>query len=359
MNIFWIEFKKFFTWPVIILALVANVLLFQLLISFDLKYFPNGRPAKDLFGVEREMIEKYGESLNGKEYQDFVSMYEKRVADADEFLQKNQKAIAAAVSTYQEYRNSNRDNQAIHALQDYLMFEEGIDLFWELQARESVMESYKYRVETLEAEGRDFSDKGKERVQEMITNGKFSYYESMVLDNFSTYSSNVLIIILFTISIVLSPIFLRDKMRRVIPLQYTSKIGRRIFNEKYLAGLVMTGLLLTLLVIIYSGLYLTNDTSRYFFMHLYSMSLMVPWYDLTFAQYITLTIIAIYVIGFIFGIITMMTSAIVKNYIAQIGCQIVTISAFIWLIVPICVERMIWVGYMQWVVPCIYSASDR
>ncbi|WP_033826792.1 hypothetical protein [Bacillus andreraoultii] len=134
MNIFWIEFKKFFTWPVIILALVANVLLFQLLISFDLKYFPNGRPAKDLFGVEREMIEKYGESLNEKEYQDFVSMYEKRVADADEFLQKNQKAIAAAVSTYQEYRNSNRDNQAIHALQDYLMFEEGIDLFWELQA---------------------------------------------------------------------------------------------------------------------------------------------------------------------------------------------------------------------------------
>jgi len=60
------------------------------------------------------------------------------------------------------------------------------------------------------------------------------------------------------------------------------------------------------------------------------------------------------VIGYVFGILTMACSALVANYMTQIGTQIVIFCAFVIVVIPIGIHRMIWTIYLPWIVPAIY-----
>jgi hypothetical protein len=46
------------------------------------------------------------------------------------------------------------------------------------------------------------------------------------------------------------------------------------------------------------------------------------WYDLSFIQYIVLTVRAIYILGIVFALLAMSFSTIAPNFIALIGVQI-------------------------------------
>ncbi|GAA0304108.1 hypothetical protein GGQ92_001748 [Gracilibacillus halotolerans] len=356
MKLFWMELKKIFTWPVILLVVILNLLLYILLIEFELEYFPNGRPAKDVFQVEMEMIDRYGEVIDEDEFADFIGTYDERVKDANEFLQTDELAIKAGVDSYEEFRNTDIDDMAAEEMHSHIMFELEEDLFWELQARESIIERYESRVTGLEflIRYQSNSKQEKERIREMLQNRKFQYYSELVLRNFENYSSQVVVIILLSIAIVLSPIYIRDKVRDIVPLQYTSKKGRGIFHLKWRAGLTSIGILLAIHLLIYGGLYLTNDTAHYFFMHVYSMSNNPVWYDITFGEFILLTIVAIIMLGYVFGILTIACSALVGNYLTQISTQILLFCAFAFVMIPVGVQRIIETMYLPWVVPTIY-----
>lgn len=356
MKLFWMELKKLFTWPVILIVILLNLLLFKLLVEFELDYFPNGRPAIDIFQVEREMIDKYGEVIDEEEFADFRATYENRVEQAEDYLRNNELATQSGVDSYEEFRKGVGNDKEIDQVSSHIMFELEEDLFWELQAREGIMERYAARVTDLE-NAIHFEPNSKQelkRIKDMLSNEKFQYYDGQVIENFYRYASQVLAIVLISIAIVLSPIYIRDKMRAVIPLQYTSKKGRRTFQLKWRVGLIAIGILLMIHLLIYGGLYLTNDTSHYFFMHVYSMAYQLVWYDITFGGFILLTVAAMIVIGYVFGILTMACSALVANYMTQIGTQIVIFCAFVIVVIPIGIHRMIWTIYLPWIVPAIY-----
>lgn len=356
MKLFWMELKKIFSWRIVLLVVILNLLLFKMDVEFELEYFPNGRPNIDQFQLEKEMIAKYGEVIDEDEFADFLATYEKRVEEADQFLQNNEVAIAAGVETYEEYRNGDLDDPVMDDLHWHIIFELEEDLFWELQAREYYIVLYEDKERNFEEVlvTDSISNQKRKRLEEMLANEKFQYYDGQVLDNFQSYALDVTGIILLSIAIVLSPIYVRDKMSDVVPLQYTSKQGRRTFYTKWFAGLTAIAILLAVHLPIYGGLYLTNDTSHYFFMQLYSMAWEYVWYDITFGQYILLTVAAIIALAYLFGILTMVCSAFVFNYLTQIGTQILIFAAFSIIIMPIGLRGMIWTNYLPWVVPAIY-----
>lgn len=79
------------------------------------------------------------------------------------------------------------------------------------------------------------------------------------------------------------------------------------------------------------------------------------WYDLTFFQYIALTIIAIYILGFIVALLAMSFSTIMPNYVSLVGIQIPIIFALITLEVYYLIFRIIDLFIPQWIVPTMYS----
>lgn len=358
MSIFWMELKKLFSWPIIGLIIVLNVLLYWLLIEFEITYFPNGRPWNDIFIIEQEMIEKYGEKIDEEEMDDFKFIYDERVKEANAFLQAYPLAVEKGITTYAQYQQSREVDapnvEEGDALSSAILFDDKVDLFWELESRKGIIDNYEYRYQVFSSDEGYRSQKEQMRVEEMIANEKFQYYSNLVIRNFNLIASYVLTTILFSLAVLLSPIFLRDKLKGIVPLQYTSAQGRNVFRIKWLVGFTALFLVTTMLLIIYSSIYWTNATYPYFSLPLFTMSYHIYWYDITFGQFIILTIIAIYLLCFLFGAITMFFSAICTNYLIQVSSQILSISAFILFVMPICLELIISTKYLPWVVPIIY-----
>ncbi len=51
-------------------------------------------------------------------------------------------------------------------------------------------------------------------------------------------------------------------------------------------------------------------------------NIIISWYDLTFLRYIILTVLGVYILAFVFALISMVVSSIGQNYITLIGIQL-------------------------------------
>ncbi|KRG16890.1 hypothetical protein ACA29_02010 [Lederbergia galactosidilytica] len=64
MHIIINEMKKILNWKILFTIAFVNMLLYYFLIEFDIKHFPNGRPALDSYRIGVEMVHNYGPEMN-------------------------------------------------------------------------------------------------------------------------------------------------------------------------------------------------------------------------------------------------------------------------------------------------------
>ncbi|MFC5587474.1 ABC transporter permease [Sporosarcina soli] len=351
MRVLWNELKKILAWKMLLLLVMLNSVLYFFLIEFDIKHFPNGRPALDSYHIGIEMIEKYGTHMDEDEFLDFRKAYDEQVIEADQYLQSRREFVEAGFDTYEKFKNFDRDNEELYILHSKVMFEEKeVNTFWELQERERLIEFYDMKDELR---GYDNTQQ-KQRAEELIASKKYGVYPEVVIMNFRDFIGNVTIAILFSVVLVISPMILKDRSRQMLALQYTSKKGRNLFKTKILAGLISTFSVITALLIVYFGVYSLNDTSMYFDVPVNTFIGNESWYDPTFFQYILLCVAAIYVIGVVFGLLAMSFSSFVPNSMALIGIQIPFIVGMIIVIGGPLMRYIISIWNPQWLAPTVY-----
>ncbi|MGE7111046.1 hypothetical protein [Lysinibacillus sp. NPDC047702] len=354
MQLFWMEVRKIFSWKIVALILFVNILLYWLLLEFHIEVFPNGRPAGDTFAIEQQLIPKYGAEIDEKEYKELLAMYKQEKKKADAFLDHDPKATELGITTYEAFRHIESEDEQLSEYRDAITFRSTEDFPWVLQAWESLIERYQYHEKSLQGEIERTSGAQQQRFEQILNDRKHTIYSSIVLDNFRSITENLAIIILFSIAILLSPIFLRDKVTSIIPLQYTSKKGRQIFWTKWLAGLVSAVFITIVLMFIYLAMYTTNNTSSHFDLPLSSFSWYYYWYDMTFFQYIILTITAVFIGAVLLGIVSMAISVFAHNTIALIGIQIVVMFGMIAGVTKFMITDIIWIWHPKWLAPAGY-----
>ena len=354
MQLFGMEMKKIFSWKIVTLIVFVNVLLYWLLFEFYIEYFPNGRPWGDIFTIEQQIIPKYGADIDEEEYKDIVATYEKEVEKANTFLANDPDAIAVGMTTYEAFRNYDHETEAKSEYRDSIIFHSNEDFPWVLQAWESLIEIYDYRIVGLEREIETSTGVRQQRFEQLLNEEKYDFYSSVVQDNFTEIKRYIAIIVFISIAILISPVFLRDQLTVVVPLQYSSKKGRNLYRTKWLAGLVSTMLLTVGLLALYLALYATNNTSSHFDLPLYSLGWNVSWYDMTFFQYIILSVVAIFVSAMLLGVLSMAISTVVRNTIVLIGIQIVVLFVMIAGVSTYMIADIISIWHAKWLVPVGY-----
>lgn len=355
MSLFWMEMKKIFSWKIILLLFFVNIVLYFLLLDFEIRYFPNGRPSLDFFTLEQHMIPKYGKEIDDEEFVDFSLEYEKKVDDANAYIQADESAAVVGLTSYEDLRNIDENDTEQLNYKSLLMFERKEDLFWEIQAREHFMdEIYQFRITSLENELQRGTKAQQEHFEEILKNEKFTIYSSTVLDNFRNVKLNIAIIVFISIAILISPLYLRDKIAVIEPLQYSSKKGRSVYQTKWFAGIVSSIVLATLLLAVYLTIYASNRTASHFNLPLYTME-RYSWYDMTFGQYIILSLLLIFVGALMLGILTMGISALVGNTIAIIGVQIVMMFLMIAGVARLLIRDLVSIQSPLWFVPLGYA----
>ncbi|WP_141430812.1 hypothetical protein [Bacillus sp. 03113] len=322
MNIILNELKKIFELKIVLLMIVISFIFYHLFISFEFEYFPNGRPALDLYHVGVEMVEDYGTSFDEQDYLHFKNVYQKKVEAADDYLLSKKEFVDAGITTYQQFRQMDLNNKKVKNLSDKVLFEEKVDLFWELQARESLMEIYEHKEYKMNYnDAAPTSKKQKKRIKEVIDNG--SAFPDLVFWNYNNLITNLSMLVLVSIMLMLSPINLRDRRNKLIFLQYTSKTGRELFKRKILTGLLSSFIITTLHLLWFFAAYSQNHVAMFFDSNINSFfQHFVFWFDFTFFQYIILTVVALYFLAFVMSIIVAVLSSMVPNYLSIIGVQV-------------------------------------
>lgn len=337
--------------------------MYYIFIDFDISVFPNGRPATDMYNIGIEMVDKYGHELDENELKDFTKVLQQEIKKADKYIQADKEFSNLGITSYREFidmRKGNQENPEIEQLSSKIMFDKEIDLFWEIPQRENVIEKMEFVNERY-----GYSDlvqlptsKQDQRIQEIIQSGKVNaIFPSYPVEyNLQTISQSIAITILVSVIFMISPIFIRDYKNNMFGLQYSSKIGRGLFLKKVTAGMLAAFIITTFLIIVYYGLYSTNDIGMFLESEINSFMGTVYWYDFSFLQLIIMTILLTYVIILSLSLLAIFVSSICKNYISIIGIQLPLFAVLYWLIkkrvLPV---EAFHLTSSQWEIGMIYS----
>lgn len=368
MRIILQEMKKIFRPVMLLLLVIINGLMYYMFIDFDIKVFPNGRPATDVYNISVEMVEKYGHELDEGELEDFKAVLQQEIKKADNYIQADQEFAELGITTYKQFIEARNEafghvaneNSGIEKLSTRVIFDEGVDLFWEIPEREEIIERMEFvheRYGYSMIEGKP-AEKQEQRIQEVISSGSVNaiFPSYPVEDNFQSISKSIAMTILVSVLFMISPIFIRDYKNNMLGLQYTSKIGRDLYKKKLAAGMISTFLITTVLFVVYYGLYTTNDIGMFLESDINSFMGGLFWYDLSFLQLILLTILFTYVLTLSISLLAMFVSSICKNYISVIG---ILLPVFVVMLQFVIKKAMptegFWIGRSQLEVCIIYG----
>ncbi|HAT4314308.1 hypothetical protein P5E48_07120 [Clostridium perfringens] len=325
------EIKKLFNLKILLILGLIVFIIWKIFVSYWVEDFPNGSETPT-FNLSVEMLKDYGTTMDEKEFEDFKEKSALREKEADEYLKQDKDAQELGIKSYREFRErlgSEKYDEKVEELHSKIYFKDKVDLFWEMGDRESIILSYEnplnrkdlYYSETNRYKRLEELEKG-EQPKSILSYVTFSNYNSLIT-NFS-------ILVVVTLAFIISPIFLRDEKNKVNFLQYSSKTGRKIGSKKVISAMITAFGISTLELIGLFLMYIPNDTLQFWNCSINSrFNYMVSWFDLTFGQYIMLTILVIYIITFVVTSVSLFVSSKVKNYVALIGIQVPILGALI------------------------------
>lgn len=306
-------------------------------IIYSNSIIPTEKNQADIFSfgnnVHIELLEKYGNHMDKSEYKDFLRNYDEKVKIADKYVKEDKNFASFDINNYEDYnkivRNNGEEKYQNPKLQDlyyeYYYEKDDITIFRELGEMENIKITYEGNIlesfESLYSTNQKAISRHKEIMsseegQSLLPYSIFEKYEMQI--------KFLVNIILISIMFIISPIYLKDKMDKVDYLQYTSKKGRRLFNSKIIAAVISTLIVTTANI----GLFLNvclDETSKLFLdcgISGYYNSPIRSWFDLSFKNYIVITLILVYLLSIVMTFVSLYISNKSSKYITAIGVQI-------------------------------------
>lgn len=330
MNIIKNEIKKIFNPINMLVAALLTIIVWFLFISFNIEHFPNGSEVYD-YDTSVYMLKNYGISMDEEEFKDFKQYREKRAQEATKYLLSRDEFVKSGISNYDGFINRQSDDsleqenrKKLDDLESKIFFEDNIEVFWELQSLDYHIERYEDKGLWISSRSENESPAQKARFKEIRdSEGANSPLSFIIFNNYNSLIFEINLLVLICICILICPIFINDKKNKVNYIQYSTKTGRKLFNKKVIASLISAIAITTLHLGILFTVYKSNNTYMFWDCSISSfISDMTSWYDITFGQYIILTVILTYIISIIASIITIYVSSITNTYISAIGIQI-------------------------------------
>ncbi|MBS5938626.1 hypothetical protein [Clostridium sp.] len=165
------------------------------------------------------------------------------------------------------------------------------------------------------------------------------------MENYNGFIFNSTALRVISIIFLLAPIFTKDKHRNLEQIQYTTKRGRKLYKDKIIASLIVSGIIVTVELGVLFFLYLTREnTVEVFYNSSINSWLNVGfnWFDLTFKEYIFVTIALIYIFSLCLSLLISFTSRKCTRYITLIGISLLLTIVFFKLVT---MEFLLWGGF--------------
>lgn len=362
MNIIINELKKIFKPINIVLVTLITVIIWTLFMSFNIEYFPNGSD-RYIYDVSVDILNKYGISMDEDEFKDLKKYREKKAEEATEYLLTKDLFVKSGCTNYDDlikgidnYYDGEVSKKELNDLHSKIMFEENNYLFWELENLDYAIDRYENKDFWIGLGGLNESTAQKSRHEEIRESEQaYSPLNFRILQNYHNLIFGITLLILICIPALIIPIFMNDNKNKVNYLQYSSKLGRKLFNKKIIASVIGSFIIATMQLAILFVVYRTNNTYMFWDCSINSaISDMASWYDITFGQYIVLSVILNYIIAFITCMISVYVSSSTNTYISAIGIQIPILFAFGMWLMDMGMKNLTFTYYPKYILHIIY-----
>lgn len=328
MRIVLYEMKKIWNVKLLLSVAVLCALFYSMFMGFYIKYFPNGHSDTEEVDYSIQMTKQYGPTLEADEYAEFIAKTrEELISQAEAYIKNNPVFSKVGIYTYADYEKVHENQANTEAESDAiwtLLGDECDFVQFKLQALNSIEENYHYYPEYALKNAISEATGKKELARLTEIQKKEEYRNIMdgwVIENTVTYTIYLAILAVLAVLVFVSPLIVTDRARNVHLLQYTAKRGRRILKHQLIAVILSAFLMTTALILSFGAIYSMNGTWLLWNNGLTSfLNFMATffWFDITYGQYIVLSIVLLYILCLGAAAIAFVLSRFSQNLITLI-----------------------------------------
>lgn len=301
MRIILYEMKKIWNIKLIIIIAVLCALYYYMFIDFNVKHFPNGHPVTEEVNFSIQMIEQFGLLMEEDEFSDFIlSTREKLITEAETYINDIPIFAKAKIYSYEDYEKIHEKNNQTELETNALwalLGEECDFVRFKLEALNNIENTYynypEYMINNLISEATN--EKELDRLMEIKEAEEYrNIMSGWVYENTVTYAIYMTILTILAVLVLISPLIVTDHTKNVHLLQYTTKVGRRIFKKQFIATMLSALFLTTVFILIFGIIYSSNDTWIFWNSGLTSFLNFNFLMNITYGQYIIIYIVLLY-----------------------------------------------------------------
>jgi len=339
------ELKKIWSpWILLVIAALGAVF-YWMFLAFSINHFPNGPYMQAQFDVAAEMVEIYGTTLEQDEYEEFTASLSSLVSEADVYIQANSLAQEYGITSYREYLQFDEEADDIsnysgdesdpaqkryadaQRISSYLISDETNNIGGRIVAVELYIQQYEVWKENgidILAGGR-LSYSGDQEYANAL-NLFFGEEEAWrnilpyeITQTTSTYLGYLLVWMMLSACILIAPVLVKDRMRNIRPLQWSSSRGRGVLKTQFAAIMLSVLLLTTINLVIFGGLFLTNGVRTFFECRMFSFMMTgYSWVNWSFGLWCCVLAVICYLVCFGVGGVIFFLSCHSGNYISML-----------------------------------------
>ncbi|MCL2019202.1 MAG: hypothetical protein FWG70_05515 [Oscillospiraceae bacterium] len=357
MRIIFHEMKKIWNLKIIGIIVIFSLMFYVAFLSFFVEHHPNNHHSAANLAYCVMLVEKYGNTLQPEQLEEFRQVYDELLREADIFIAANPRFAEIEVYNYADYLQKTEELYADGGEEELtdeaneiliMMSREFHDLPYinlpddtkitasspennsianNIMAADGILSRYETVLDPsvlLEHGGvpnLPGTNAVRKRHTEMVSTDEYkSVIPNETIWYTVEYAKYVALLVVIATLILLSPLLTTDRIRKVHQLQYTAHEGRRIIR-KQLAAVLMSSLILTSAMILgFGAVFATNNTQ--FFWNSYVSSFNSFWYlsvKLTFGQYVLVMVGLLYLAGLLAALLAFILSRFCSNYIALVA----------------------------------------
>jgi hypothetical protein len=300
------EIKKIWSIKMLLIVALLCAIFYLISMTFVIGYLYSAHPGAEEIKLATELTRRYGATLEDDELADFAEIRDALITEAESYIKGNPVFENRGVYTYADYeylreKQFGEASEAESSAYWLLLSKECDFVQFKLETLERYEDGFTPYIASLEA-GVTYektSERERARLTEIRDTEEYRNIMSRaVFENTVSYITSLAVLLILAALVLVSPIIVTDRMRKLHLLQYSAKQGRKLLAKQLAAVLISAFLLTTALLVVFGVIYSTNGTFAFWnnglnsFLNPYNIIML----NMSYGQYITALVVMAYLL---------------------------------------------------------------
>lgn len=317
MSLFWQEIKKIWRPGLLMGIVLLGLIYYYMFPSFYIEHFSNGSSAKEEFDLSVEWVTRYGPTLEPEERTEVENQLAEEIAKFNRQLEDFPEAVAVGITDYTSFHAADQSDENTQLMWD---IRDGTN-YYTIENIQQMLWLYDYQRDYLDQSEFFQYYTPKEQAQMLAVEGwPKSLLSRSVMDSTNSYLKYLTQWTAFSVILLLSPTLVRDRLRRMRTIQWSSRRGRRVLHTQLAAGLVSALLLSVVNITIYAVPFLAQGLLALWDCPLGNSvwDTGIAWFNWTYGQYLTILTGMVLALGIGIGAVTLFLSRFSDSYVSML-----------------------------------------